>query len=31
MVVDGKNLGYPSKINKAGFGRMSLGGRYYIN
>lgn len=31
MVVDGKNLGYPSKINKAGFGRISLGGRYYIN
>ena len=31
IVVDGKNLGYPSKINKAGFGRMSLGGRYYIN
>ena len=31
IVVDGKNLGYPSKINKAGFGRISLGGRYYIN
>ncbi len=31
MVVHGKELGYPSKVNKAGFGRMSLGGRYYIN
>lgn len=31
MVVDGKNLGYPAKINKAGFGRISLGARYYIN
>lgn len=31
MVVDGKNLGYPEKINKAGFGRISLGARYYIN
>ena len=31
IVVDGKNLGYPSKINKTGFGRMSLGVRYYIN
>lgn len=31
MVVHGKELGYPSKVNKVGFGRMSLGGRYYIN
>lgn len=29
MVANG--LGYPAKVNKAGFGRMSLGGRYYIN
>lgn len=31
IVVDGKNLGYPAKVNKVGFGRISLGGRYYIN
>lgn len=31
MVSKGKELGYPAKVNKAGFGRMSLGGRYYIN
>ena len=31
MVVQGKELGYPAKVNKAGFGRISLGGRYYIN
>lgn len=29
MVANG--LEYPAKVNKAGFGRMSLGGRYYIN
>ena len=31
IVIDGKNLGYPAKVNKVGFGRISLGGRYYIN
>ena len=31
IVVDGKNLGYPAKVNKVGFGRISLGGRHYIN
>ena len=30
MVHNGKELGYPEKINKAGFGRMSVGGRYYF-
>ncbi|TVL62776.1 hypothetical protein A9X75_03660 [Brachyspira hyodysenteriae] len=30
LVPDGKELGYPAKINKAGFGRMSIGGRYYF-
>ena len=30
MVVNGKELGYPAKINKAGFGRMSIGARYYF-
>lgn len=30
MVVNGKELGYPEKINKAGFGRMSIGTRYYF-
>lgn len=31
MVVNGKELGYPAKVNKAGYGRMSVGGRYYIS
>ncbi len=30
MVLNGKELGYPAKINKAGFGRMSIGARYYF-
>lgn len=30
LVPDGKELGYPEKINKAGFGRISIGGRYYF-
>ena len=30
MVINGKELGYPAKINKAGFGRMSIGARYYF-
>lgn len=30
MVINGKELGYPEKINKAGFGRMSIGARYYF-
>lgn len=30
LVPNGKELGYPAKINKAGFGRMSIGARYYI-
>lgn len=30
VVHNGKELGYPEKINKAGFGRMSIGGRYYF-
>ena len=30
MVVNGKELGYPAKINKARFGRMSIGARYYF-
>ena len=29
MIGDGKT-DYPSKVSKAGFGRMSLGGRYYF-
>ena len=30
LVPNGKELGYPEKINKAGFGRISVGGRYYF-
>ena len=30
MVINGKELGYPEKINKAGFGGMSIGARYYF-
>ncbi|WP_300716487.1 hypothetical protein [uncultured Brachyspira sp.] len=30
LVPDGKKLGYSDKINKAGFGRISIGGRYYF-
>lgn len=30
LVPNGKELGYSDKINKAGFGRISVGGRYYL-
>ena len=30
FVHNGAELGYPEKINKAGFGRISIGGRYYF-
>ncbi|CRF31827.1 hypothetical protein BRSU_0400 [Brachyspira suanatina] len=30
-VYDGAKLGYPKKLNTAGFGRISIGTRYYIN
>ena len=30
FVHNGAELGYPAKINKAGFGRISIGGRYYF-
>lgn len=29
-VINGREIGYPKKINSAGFGRMSLGTRYYF-
>ncbi|AEM22934.1 hypothetical protein Bint_2328 [Brachyspira intermedia PWS/A] len=29
-IFNGKSLGYPKKLNMAGFGRMSMGVRYYI-
>lgn len=29
-VIDGDKLGYPRKINSAGFGRISIGTRYYF-
>lgn len=29
-IFDGSKLGYPTKLNTAGFGRMSMGVRYYL-
>ena len=29
-IYNGAKLGYPRKLNMAGFGRISIGVRYYI-